>query len=525
MTRLRGAEVKANGNSISRTDIQAGIQMDAVSLLDHCRRLGINLHVKNGELSYRASKGAMTEEVISAVRARKNDILDYLMRLDGSRFHIADGSANRAQLFNRFLWKDYSSRIMDVSSANAPHIVMRCTGEMLTDALLRSIELLIERHDVLNSSIETADGNLHLVCNTKKPVAFREIMVAGETTGDIENAAYHIANDLVWEEYDLDNGPLYRVFLIRLTADEYILGVALHHAIGDLISIGIMFQELFSIYGSVMRGTALRVPPTRLRYMDYLASMESWSVSAACEEHIRYWKYKLKSTPVTGLLPKDVHPLDGTVSESTAETKFQLDAGTSRDLKKIAVQLKTTLFTVLLAVYKIALRRMTGQEELVVVALHAGRLDSGFQNAIGDFALEVAYKTCFTGNPDFTEVVGRIIRAMNEADLHQPVPLDWVRRALSQDGVSFCAPGINFIPGVAGHTQNPLAPRQLSFALPGAKHGCHGFPVSCAMEFREGDGVVKGSIVYRNGLYEESTIREFMDCFIQTAFYVVGVKK
>jgi hypothetical protein len=411
---------------------------------------------------------------------------------------------------------------MDISSANAPHIVMRCTGEMLTDPLLRSIELLTEHHDVLNSSIETIGEKLCLVGHPQKTVAFREVVAAGITAHEKENEAYRIANDMVWEEYDLDNGPLYRVFLVRISALEYIIGVALHHTIGDMISIGIMFQELFTIYGSVMNGTPIQAQPTRLRYMDYLASMENWSVSAGCEEHIRYWKYVLKSAPVTELSPvKSNRPLNGMILESTAEMNMQLDEETSRSLKRIAIQLKTTLFTVLLAIYKIALLRVTGQEEPVVIALHAGRLDAGFQNVIGDFALEVAYKTCLRGNPGFTEIVGRIMRAMNEANAHQPVPLDWVRCALAKEEVSFCAPGINFISGDTVHAQNPSASRRLNFNPPGVRHGCHGFPVSCAMELRDGDGVINGSMVYRNGFYDESAIQAFMNCFIRTASDVI----
>ena len=458
----------------------------------------------------------MKEDMMPAIGIQKNDGKNYSTRPEAPRFRVAASSANSAPLFNRFLWKDYPNRIMDVSSANAPHIVMRCAGEMLTNPLLRSIDILLKRHDVLNSSIETAGGILHLVCNAKKTVAFREVTVEGKTAREREDEAYRIADGLVWEEYDLDNGPLYRVFLIRLSAREYILGVALHHAIGDLISIGVMFQELFSIYGSVIGGTALCVPPARLRYMDYLASMESWSAGAACKEHIRHWKYKLKSTPVTDLPSNGNRALNKTISESTSEKKFRIDPDASRDLKKIAVRLKTTLFTILLAIYKIALLRMTGRQELVVVALHAGRLNVDFQNSIGDFALEVAYKTCLAGNPGFAEIVGRITRAMNEAACYQPVPLDWVRRALAEEDIRFSAPGINFISGGSAHARNPLEPRRLKFTPPVVKHGCHGFPVSCAVEFRDDDDVINGSIVYRNDFYDESTILEFINCFTQT---------
>ncbi|MDR0310265.1 MAG: condensation domain-containing protein [Acidobacteriota bacterium] len=448
----------------------------------------------------------------------QNDMPCRLANLEKSRFYVAASSANRAPLFNRFLWKDYSNRVMEAGTANAPHIVARRTGEMLTDSLLRSIDFLLERHDVLNCSIEAADGNLYLVRREKRPAAFREVVVAGETKEEREDEAYRIANSMVWEEYDLENGPLYRVFLIRLSATEYILGVALHHAIGDLLSIGIMFQELLSIYGSVALCAPLRLSPVRLRYMDYLSSMESWSSGTACGEYLRYWKDKLRSSPVTGLPSDGKRPLYYAGQESTGESKFLLDAEASSDLKKIAVRLKTTLFTVLLAIYKIALWRMTGQEEPVVVTLYAGRLNAGFQNAIGNFALEAAYKTCLSGNPDFMELAGRVTRAMNEAHLRQPVPLDWARRALAEEGVHFCAPGINFISAGDGRARNHLESRQLKFTPPGARHGCHGFPAACAIEFRDGDGVIEGSMVYRNDLYEESTIRAFINCFIQTAY-------
>jgi hypothetical protein len=491
--------------------------MDISLLLSYYDQCGIRLYVKNGELGYRASKGAMTQDMLLEIRARKNEILRYLTRRDELRFRMTSTDATRAPLFNRFLWKDYSNRIMEISTANVPHIVTRYTGEILTAPLRRSIDILLERHDILSSSIEMADGNLYLIQHPQKTVAFQEITVAGETIQQKEAESQRITNDLVWKEYDLDNGPLYRVFLVRLSAVEYILGVGLHHAIGDLISIGILYQELLSIYGSVVGCIPLRVPPPRLRYMDYLASMESWSHGSGCEEHIQYWKDTLKTTPTTDLLSIGERQTAGTVSESTAEVKLLLDSETSRNLKEMAIQLKTTLFTMLLAIYKIALWRMTGQEDLVVVALHAGRLDAGFQNALGDFALEVAYKTSLVGKPDFTEVVRRVTQAMNEANSHQPVPLDWVRRALAQEGIAFSAPGINFISGDTQQVENPTAPRQLSFPPPGVRHGCHGFPASFAIEFRDGNGIIEGSLVYRNDLYNEATISRFMDCFIQTA--------
>ena len=496
-------------------------QLDIATLMDHYRQCGIYLYVKNSELGYRAAKGTMTPEIIATIRARKSEILQFLTILEDSHFRTVPTSKKRAQLFNRFLWKDYANRIMEVNSANVTRIVKRYKGEMLTDALLQSVNILLDRHDILSSSIEMAEGKLCLVCHEKVSVTFEEFVAKGTKSQQREEDAHRIANDLVWKEYDLDRGPLYRIFLVRFSSTDYILGLALHHAIGDLLSIGILYRDLFSIYHSVVNRTPLRLTTIRLRYMDYLAAMEAWATSAACGEQIRYWKDKLKSTPVTDLLPYRNRSFDEKSTESTAEAKLLLNAETALELKEMAVQLKTTLFTVLIAIYKIALWRMTGQEDVVVVALHAGRLDAGFQNTIGDFALEVAYKTSIMGCPSFSELIGRVIHTMNEANSHQPVPLDWVRCALAEEGIPFFAPGINFMSGGNNNTRNPLEPRPLSFTPPGMRHGCHGFKVSCAIEFRDSNDVIEGSMVYRNDLYEESTIHEFTNCFYQTVSDVI----
>jgi non-ribosomal peptide synthetase component F len=156
---------------------------------------------------------------------------------------------------------------------------------------------------------------------------------------------------------------------------------------------------------------------------------------------------------------------------------------------------------------------MTGQEEVVVVALQAGRLNTDFQNIIGNFAMEVAYQTSLTGNPSFAEISERVTNTMNEAHSHQPVPLDWVRKALADDGISFNAPGISILTGSSDEKQDDFRPRSIKIEPPGVRHGCHGFPVSCAMEFIDRETVIEGSMVYRTDVYDEETINKFLDIF------------
>ncbi|MBN2419945.1 MAG: hypothetical protein JXL81_11205 [Deltaproteobacteria bacterium] len=497
--------------------------MTIESFLEDCLSKGIHLYLKDDELSYRAQKGAMTQDILLSIKDRKPDILQYLKNSEeaNKRFQVTSTTKDRGLLFNRFLWRDYSNRIIEISSANATYSVIRQRGEIFADSLVKSINYILGRHKVLNSAVEICDGNLYLVYKQELEPALQEIIVRGKTPDQRENEAVRIANELVWQEYNLDKGPLYRVFLIRISFSDYILGVGLHHAIGDAISIGVFLQEIMIVYHSVVSSIPPRILPVRFQYMDYLASMEDWAASPAGIRHINYWKDILKSTPFTGLLPDESHSINRSPTGESAEKTIVFDSDVASSLKEMAANLRKTLFCVLLSAYYSAIWRMTGQDELVVVALQAGRINGDFQNVIGNFAMEVAYKTSLAGNPGFAEITERVTSTMNETHSHQPVPLDWVRKALADEGVSFNAPGISILTGSSDEKQDDFRPRSVKIEPPGVRHGCHGFPVSCAIEFIDRSSIIEGSMVYRTDVYDEKTVDKFLDCFHEIVIEVI----
>jgi len=245
--------------------------------------------------------------------------------------------------------------------------------------------------------------------------------------------------------------------------------------------------------------------------MDYTSSMENLSKNRHCTNHINYWKDKLRSTPVTDLLPNWQLSLKKSDTGSTAVKKFLVDPCSTQNLKHIAAGLKKTLFCILIALHKITIWKMTGQEEQVIIALNPGRINADFKNIIGNISTEIAYKTNLYGNPDFREITERVSRTMNESFLHQPVPLYWVYRELSNDGVSFRAPGMSFIPDSTENDEE--IPRDLRVDPPVESHGCHGFPVPYSMVFRETHKTIEVSMTYRKDLYSELTVNTFLDHF------------
>ncbi|QBM99608.1 PvdJ(3) [Pseudomonas aeruginosa] len=84
--------------------------------------------------------------------------------------------------------------------------------------------------------------------------------------------------------FDLERGPLLRVLLLRLSAEEQVLVVTLHHIVSDGWSTPIMVEELMQFYAGYREGRAVELEPLPIQYADYACgSAAGWkpaSVSA-----------------------------------------------------------------------------------------------------------------------------------------------------------------------------------------------------------------------------------------------------
>ena len=345
--------------------------MQIKKVLDDFRIKGVHLYLKDGELGYSAKKGVITREILESIKEKKTDIINHLKLSDPSciKFKMSSTSKVRAKLSNRFLWKDYSNGKMIVTTANATHLVFRKQGEFYTNTYNKAIIALFRRHEIFNCAIEKSEGDLWLTHRSNQNAKIDEIVVKGQTLEQREKEAMTIANDLIWKEYNLEEGQLYRISLIRITPSDYILGVGLHHAIGDMVSINMFFHEIMVLYYAILTSTPPRLHPIKYRYIDYLASLETWSTTPGGIEYLNYWKDQLRSTPVTCLKPLEHLSINKLSREEIFEERIEIDSYVNENIKKMAKGLKKTLFCVMLSMYKIAIWRMTGQENLVVVSL------------------------------------------------------------------------------------------------------------------------------------------------------------
>src|SRR5262249_47182218 len=120
-----------------------------------------------------------------------------------------------------------------------------------------------------------------------------------------EQAARELAKAEARVPFDLGRGPLLRVRLLRLKADDHIALLTMHHVISDGWSIEVLMGEVLALYGSFARGDASPLPELEIQYGDYAVWQRDWLQGEELERQMNYWRKQLGSAPAMLELPHD----------------------------------------------------------------------------------------------------------------------------------------------------------------------------------------------------------------------------
>jgi amino acid adenylation domain-containing protein len=293
---------------------------------------------------------------------------------------------------------------------NVPSAV-RLRGPVDTDALRRSFQTLVDRHAALRTTFPIVDGEPRQRVAESATVWFTE-----------ENAAEALSARLAEEArrpFDLSAGPLLRVILFR-HADETVLFVAFHHIVVDLWSLGLLLEELGSLYPEI---TALPEPP--LRYTDAVAWQRERLAGPEGERLWAWWQERL-SGPEAGELPtlslRTDRPRPMVQTYSGATFSRALDPRLTGRIKEIGRGRQSTSFVTLAAAFEVLLHRITGDNDLLVGTVAHGRSDAALARVVGYFVDALVLRAGFAGDPSFAAFLDAARRDVLGAFEHQGLP-------------------------------------------------------------------------------------------------------
>ncbi|WP_048316131.1 non-ribosomal peptide synthetase, partial [Crocosphaera watsonii] len=210
---------------------------------------------------------------------------------------------------------------------------------------------------------------------------------------------------------------------LRLEQEENLILVTLHHIISDGWSIGVLLQELTTLYTNFYNQEPLALQELPIQYVDFAAWQRQWLQGEVLENQMSYWLKQLENAPEVLELPAD-NPRQAIQSYRGKIYSFNLSKELSTSLNELSEQQGTTLFMTLLAGFQTLLWRYTAQEDIVVGSPIANRNRAEVEGLIGFFVNSLVLRTNLAGNPSFEELLKQVREVALGAYAHQDVPFD-----------------------------------------------------------------------------------------------------
>ncbi|WP_327146071.1 non-ribosomal peptide synthase/polyketide synthase [Nocardia sp. NBC_01327] len=319
------------------------------------------------------------------------------------------------------LW--FLNRFDTDSGAYNIAVGLRLSGRLDTAALQQALSDVVARHEVLRTVFpEDADGPHQVVLPEQNVVVPFAHIMSGPDTADTD------ALEFAGTGFDLTVQPPIRAGLLRLTAEEHVLVVAIHHIAADGWSLTPLATDLVTAYEARRSGGAPQWAALPVQYADFsvwqrtLLGSEDDPESPAARQ-LGYWRERLAELPECLELPTD-RPRPVVASHRGATVRTHLDAHLHTALTAVAQRSGVSVFMVLHAALATVLARLAATDDVAVGTPIAGRVDPQLDSLVGMFVGTLVLRTSVDTGASFAD----LLRAVRDTDLdafaHAELPFE-----------------------------------------------------------------------------------------------------
>jgi surfactin family lipopeptide synthetase A len=481
-------------------------------LLATLRERGVQIWLDGQDLRYRSPAGALTPELLLELSQQKLAIIDFLKNnqktmADQASFHLRPRSSKLPLSFaQERLW--FLDRFEPDSAVYNIPLGLRLKGPLDVIALRDSLGEILRRHEALRTHFEAVEDESCQVIEAVVPfdLPIVDLSELPDSKRDVE--VKRLCAEEAQQPFNLARGPVLRAKLLRLGAEEHIFLLVMHHIASDAWSVEVLVGELKALYQAFCAGKPSLLPPLPIQYADFALWQRDWFQGALLDQQLDYWKRQLAGAPTVLELPTD-HPRPATQSFRGAVVSCELPKTLLPALNELSRSAGVSLFMTLLAAFQTLLSRYTGQEDVVVGSVIAGRNQSEVENLIGFFVNTLVLRGDLSGNPTFRTLLNRTREVALGAYAHQELPFEKLVEVLQPERDTSRSPLFQVLFVV----QNPSAKRmQLAGVevtpLP-INSGTAKFDLTIFA--RERESTIYITAEYNTDLFDSSTIERWLE--------------
>lgn len=384
--------------------------------LGHLRRLGAQLWLDEDQLRFRAPKGALSADDMNTLRASREQIIALLRTASANAPVLLEPVRRDVPIplphSQERLWL---IQTRDGNRTYNVHGAVTLQGSLSLDRLQHAFNALATRHEPLRTRFDFIPGTTQLAQLIDPPGAV-VFELKDVSIDDVSAELVSHTNRL----FDVQTGPLFRVLVLRVSAHQHVLSVAMHHIISDGWSIGVLIRDVQALYA----GRPLA--PLTIQYADYA----HWQRRQDVQPHLEYWAGKLGGYDV----PLDLSPA-GTPVQAPGPVrtlKRTLTSALCEKLGRLSERQGCSLFSLFIAALAIIAHRQTRRCDLCLGTTIAGRDDPALEPLIGFFVNILPLRLNLSGDPTVTQLLDRSRNVVLEALDHRALAFEQMLSAVPE---------------------------------------------------------------------------------------------
>lgn len=321
---------------------------------------------------------------------------------------------------------------------NVP-LAVRLKGPLNVLLLERSLNDLLQRHDILRTTFRVIDGTPMQVVVPDFSVQLKVEELAGVPASEHEAKAQNLAVQEGRCPFDIQASPPIRARLLRLDANYHVALITLHHVICDGQSLEILIHDLAALYEAAVLGRPTGLPELPLLYVDFVHWQREWLKSSDLQTQVVYWKSQLQNCDGEREVRSDF-PRQQSPGLQARRAYFEIGQEIQRLLEELSVSCRTTLMTVLLAAFQVLLKVRSGCDSVSIGSPVDNRMRTEFAGLIGFFVNTVIYRTDLAGDITFVDALRRSRETVLSAHAHADVPFELLLKELQRENESARTP-------------------------------------------------------------------------------------